>query len=484
MAGLDASRWRRRPTVLLLAVLLATVWYYGLVIRPRGAAVPQLPPHTITQNLDHLRKHVQTPQFTYAQRMIRAKSFIGERPDLTVVDHEPLFPDAEVLAKTGDATIDKAAGGSHGSRAPIPFLPPLEVLVPESPKVNTSIISFGVATPVSRLKEASTQFVHWLKGSGSPMHIVSPPDDKTDEMQSYMRDLGIDATIETSKIRYPLAYFSLIKRLYENRQPHTKWLALIDDDTFLPSLPSLVEHLSTTYNAEKQTMVSAMSDNVEQIQTWGVQAFGGGGIFISVPLAARLTRPEIWDKCIDSAKGRSQGDQIISRCVNTFTDIRPMFDASLHQMDILGPGETPSGYFESGRRMLTVHHWRTWFKVDIPQSLKVSKACGAEGLFQRWSFPKSNMVLSNGYSIAEYPKGLDEIDFAAVEKTWQGEEANFLHKIGPLRKAVGREKMSYRLVASEVVDKWYVRQTYLYRGDKFGDEMQEMDEVLELLWLF
>lgn len=134
--------------------------------------------------------------------------------------------------------------------------------------------------------------------------------------------------------------------------------------------------------------------------------------------------------------------------------------------------------------MLTVHHWRTWFKVDIPQSLKVSKACGAEGLFQRWSFPKSNMVLSNGYSIAEYPKGLDEIDFAAVEKTWQGEEANFLHKIGPLRKAVGREKMSYRLVASEVVDKWYVRQTYLYRGDKFGDEMQEMDEVLELLWLF
>jgi hypothetical protein len=481
MASLDAPRWRRRPTILVLAVLLATVWYYGLVIGPR-AAVPLLPPRTLTQNLDHLRKHVQTPQFTYAQRMIRAKPFVGERPDLTVVDDEPLFPDAETLDKTG-ATIDKPAGGSIRSRARVPLLPPLKLFVPESPRVNTSIISFGVATPVARLKESSAQFVHWLNGSEAPMYIMSPPDDKTVQMQSYMRDLGIDAKIETSRVRYPLAYFSLIKRLYETRQPHTKWLALIDDDTFLPSLPTLVEHLTTTYNAEKQTMVSAMSDNVEQIQTWGVQAFGGGGIFISVPLAARLTQPEIWDKCIDHAKGRSQGDQIISRCLNTFTDIRPMFDAGLHQMDILGPGETPSGYFESGRRMLTVHHWRTWFKVDIPQSIQVSKACGSEGLFQRWAFPRSNMVLSNGYSIAEYPKGLNEIDFAAVEKTWQGEEAKFLHKIGPLRNPVGQDKISYRLVASEVVDRWYVRQTYLYKGDKPVGEEQEMDEVLELLWL-
>ena len=480
MAGLGPSRWRRRPSMLLLAVLLVVVWYCGLVIRPR--VVPQLPPHTLTQNLEHLQKHVQTSQFTYAQRMIRARSFVGERPDLTIVSDEPLFPAAEILDKTGDA-IDKAAGGSNGSRAPFALLPPLEVLVPKSPKINTSIISFGVATPVSRLKEASAQFEHWLKGSGAPMHIVSPPDDKTKEIQSYMRDLGIDATIETSKIRYPLAYFSLIKRLYNSRQPHTKWLALIDDDTFLPSLPTLVEHLSTSYNAEKQTMVSAMSDNFEQIQTWGMQAFGGGGVFISVPLAARLTQPEIWDRCINNAKGRSQGDQIISQCVNTFTDIRTMFDERLHQMDILGPEETPSGYFESGRRMLTVHHWRTWFKVDIPQSLQVSKACGAEGLFQRWSFPKSNMVLSNGYTIAEYPKGLGEIDFAAVEKTWRGEDAKFLHKIGPLRKPVGRDKISYRLVTSEVVDKWYVRQTYLYRGGKFGEGEQEMDEVVELLWL-
>jgi hypothetical protein len=417
--------------------------------------------------------------------MIRTKHFKGERPDLTVVDNQPLFPGAETLDATGD-TFDNA-GGALISRAAIPpQLAPLDLYVPESPRVNTSIISFGVATPVGRLKEATNQFVHWLAGSGAPMHVISPPDDNdnTAATESHMRELGMDITIETSKIRYPLAYFTLIKRLYENRHPHTQWVALIDDDTFLPSLPTLIEHLSTTYRAEREVMVSAMSDNIEQIEAWGMQAFGGGGIFISVPLAARLTQPKIWEECLENAKGRSQGDQIITRCLYTFTDVRPTFDPNLHQMDMMGPAETPSGYFESGRRMFTVHHWRSWFRVDIPKASQVSKACGAEGLFQRWSFPKSNMVLSNAYSIAEYSRDLDEIDFSAVEKTWEGEEANFLHKIGPLRKPVGPDKISYRLVESGVVEDAFVRQTYLHREKKIvDDDSPGMDKVLELLWL-
>lgn len=416
--------------------------------------------------------------------MVRTKHFVGERSDLTVVDGDTLFPAVEILAKAAEEVIDDRAG-TRGlmSRAATTPLTPLELYVPESPKTNGSVISFGVATKVSRLKEASAQFVHWLADSGCPLHVTTPPDDDTSNMEFYMRDLGMDVHIESSTTRYAIAYFSLIKKLYEKRLPHTKWLALIDDDTFLPSLPTLVEHLSSNYNADKQVMISAMSDNIEQIKSWGVQPFGGGGIFVSIPLAARLSSPDVWDKCIEAANGVHQGDQIISNCLNGFTDVRPIFDAGLHQMDIMGAGETPAGYFESGRRMLTVHHWRTWFRVDVPMGLLVSKACGVEGLFQRWAFPAANMVLSNGFSIAEYPKGLGQVDFSAVEKTWKGDAAKFLHKIGPLREQLGPDKISYRLAASEVVDKMFVRQTYVHHGETLAGEEPQMDRVLELLWL-
>jgi hypothetical protein len=464
--------------VLSLVILLGLVWLYGLVIRPRSAS--GLPPWALTENLEHLRKHVETPQFTYAQRMIRTRHFTGEREDLTVVE-AALFPPAVTLEKIGDGEQHKAGGTSIGSRVP-DRLPPLDLYVPESPKVNTSVMSFGVATTVSRLKDATSQLLHWLPRTGCPLHVISPPNDNTFAMQSRMRDLGINTTIVTSKSSYAIAYFSLIKEVYDNRLPHTQWLVLIDDDTFIPSLPTLVDHLSTNYNPAKQVMVTAMSDNIDQIHEWGVQPFGGGGIFISIPLAARLTSPEIWDKCADGM-GHGQGDQIISRCLNHFTDVRPKFDGGLNQMDIQGSGDSAAGYFESGRRMLTIHHWRTWFRVDVPMGALVSKACGYEGVFQRWSFPSANMVLSNGFSIVEYPEGLDKINLAAVEMTWQGEEANFLHKIGPLRKVLGEEKVSYKLVASEVVDKWFVRQVYVHQGKEKQNEEREMDGVLELLWL-
>lgn len=508
-SSLDTLRWRRRhrpPTLLLLlAAVLATWMCYGFMVRPRSVTtssftsststpVHRVPPSSVTHNLEHLQKLVQTSKFTYAQRLVVPRPVQGDRPNLSVGGVEPLFPLPDTLERDQSRDTDagiKSIKSVTEQRHHLDTLPPIELSTPSSPNADTSIISFGVATPVSRLHEASRQFVHWLKGSGAPLHVISAPNEHASEMQSYMCNLGIDTTIEMSQNRTPIAFFSLVQRLYETRRPQTKWIALIDDDTFIPSLPTLVHHLSTTYRADREIMVTAMSDNIEQIEAWGMQAFGGGGIFLSIPLAARLSQPAIWEKCLELAKSLGQGDQIVTRCLNTYTDVRPVFDPGLHQMDILGPEDTPAGYFESGRRMLTVHHWRTWFRVDIPKGLQVSHACGPEGLFQRWVFPKSNMVLSNGFSIAEYPNGLAGIDFSAVEKTWQGDEVKFLHKIGPLRKPLGSDKISYRLVDAEVVDKWFVRQTYIHRGKPLeggdGDhddrEESEVDRVLELLWL-
>lgn len=196
---------------------------------------------------------------------------------------------------------------------------------------------------------------------------------------------------------------------------------------------------------------------------------------MSLPLAEILASSEVYDKCIDSPK--NQGDQIFNDCLNQYTDVKPTFDHGLNQMDING---SPDGYFESGRRMLTVHHWKSWFYVDVPMASKVSEVCGDEGVFMRWLF-QDGVVLSNGFSIVEYGDGIAEVALEKVEKTWNGKENRFLHHIGPLREALeDGKKRSFRLVEAEVLEEG-VRQVYLHTAT---DVENAVNGVLELLWLF
>ena len=199
---------------------------------------------------------------------------------------------------------------------------------------------------------------------------------------------------------------------------------------------------------------------------------------MSLPLAERLASPEVYDKCMTSS--RNQGDGIFSDCVNTYTNVKPIFDHGLNQMDIFG---SPDGYFESGRRMLTLHHWKSWFHVDVPLAAKVATVVGDEGVFMRWVFDEG-VVLSNGYSIVEYGDGISDVDLSKVERTWDGTDDRWLHHVGPLRSKLGNEKKrSFRLINADMVverGQRAFRQTYLHKAT---DGENGIDGVLELLWL-
>jgi hypothetical protein len=195
-----------------------------------------------------------------------------------------------------------------------------------------------------------------------------------------------------------------------------------------------------------------------------------------------LLQPEIWEACMNTTK--REGDVILWDCLSRYTSVRPKFDEGLNQMDIKGD---ISGWFESGRQMLSMHHWRSWFSVDMPSVARISQVIGDEGILMRWVF-KGDTVLSNGFSIVEYPKGIKRKELEAVEKTWNKEEdaENYIHKIGPLREPMGREeKVSYGMVETTVLEEVGVRQTYVRRGEwEANSTVVPVDGVIELLWLF
>ena len=419
-----------------------------------------------TLDLEYLQPYINTETFSYARRTIRTKHHAGDRKSLTRIN-EPLLGTAHILSKENLSSIS------------ITSLPILNLRIPSSPETDPGIMSFGMATEIPRLTSALPQLLHWLPHTNAQVHVIAPPHDLDLQMQNSIRAMGINLTINTSNLPFPKAYFSIVKTLYEARGPKTKWLVLMDDDTFIPSLRYLVSHLERHYDADEEVMIAATSDDIGQVRNFGLIPFGGAGIFISVPLAQSLVQREVWDYCMES--GKDQGDQIVNDCLNTQSTVRPTFDLGLHQMDITGDS---SGYFESGRRMLTIHHWRSWFNVNVPMAGNVSKACGDECVFQRWLFDE-NIVLSNGYSVVDYPKGVQEKELEKVEKTWNGDLGSYLHKIGPLRESYQKEeKRQARLVEAVVVEGVGVRQIYVENAEWIEEGAQRIDRVVELLWLF
>lgn len=385
--------------------------------------------------------------------------------------------------------------GKNLSSVKVTTLPPLTLRFPfdhRTPKFSsriytpstlhdTSILSIGIATKLDRLNDSIPQISHWLSNSGASLYVLVPEDDFTANktaIEETMRDLKMKVTISRTDLDTSHAYFSLVNHVYESRTESTQWVALFDDDTFVPSLPQLASHLTKGYDATQQKLVGALTDSFHQVNTWGLIPFGGGGIFLSVPLAARLSSPKVYNDCINSEQ--VQGDGILNECLRKYSYVRPTYDPELNQMDIRGD---PSGMFESGRRMLTIHHWKTWFNVDMPKVAKVSEACGDEGILMRFNFT-DGVVLTNGYSIVEYPKGYEKINFEGVEKTWEGPAEDFLHRIGPLREPLSiQEKRSYKMVDT-VVDGRGILQTYIFKApvDENTQNKKGADGVIELVW--
>ena len=179
-------------------------------------------------------------------------------------------------------------------------------------------------------------------------------------------------------------------------------------------------------------------------------------------------------RCLDEAS-LGTGDVILSDCIGKHTTTKLTIVPGLYQHDIYGD---ISGFYESGVRPLSVHHYRGWYREPLPLMAAVVRLCG-DCFLQRWQFGEDTLF-ANGYSVTQYRKGIESIDLNRMETTWSQPGHSFDQSLGPLRPPLGEdEKKSYRLKNAILEENGSLRQIYVHRGD-FAKE--EMDEVLELVW--
>ena len=378
--------------------------------------------------------------------------------DTPLMDRELLSPDERALAE-------------EQSQADCTLPHPLTVQVPHAPKnVDASHIDFGVATKLGRLNDSLDQFAHWAGYTRTRIFALVDPSERVPEVQAKADRLGINLYVTQTEEEYQTRYFSLVSHLNANAREQTRWSVVMDDDTFIVSMPRLVEALNE-YDHTKLVYLGGISESVPQIGAFGIMAFGGAGIFLSRPLAAELSKPEIYKACQEMD---FTGDRRISLCIYQHTPVRLTVDHRLRQLDMMGD---VTGFFETGREPpLSVHHWKSWFHSDMPKISAISELCGDSCMFRQWAF-SDGWILTNGFSAIKYSTPVDPFD-KTMELTWESHNGavheSYLHELGPLRPK-DWNKISF-LLEEAIVEDTQVRQFYIYRGGRHGDE------VLELIW--
>lgn len=391
------------------------------------------------------------------------------------------------------AVIDAGSSGSLQVEVPVSGLPST---------VDASQFVFGISTTFERLTEPSAGVIndwkYWLTNgrgvsNGGKLFLMlsEASEDQLRDARTLLRDAGVDAIVDHSGDEHmAVRYIHLVPHLYRQVDSRvTRWLVLCDDDTFFPSMHGLVESLNS-FDHAKELYIGTLSEDVGAVERHGSQAFGGAGVFLSLPMAKRIA--ESISDCASSAKVEEagwQGDKLLRNCIYDNSDTRLVMLPGLWQLDFRGDA---SGFYEWGHKPLSLHHYRGdgWHTARPLQFSKIAYTCGEDCILQRFQ-TADNFVIS-GHSIVHYPGGLS-FETSQVERTFEAlweKEWNFDYVFGPQRPALKeKEKISWQIQESEVRSDGSVLQTYLRKKNGVrwtvagNQERGDRDSIIELIWV-
>lgn len=250
----------------------------------------------------------------YARQQIIVRPKRNMKRESVTIVHRPLFPELQEIDWLANSEA-KLSGCQD----------PIILDVPEFKRrelVDASYVLFGISTTLQRLEDSIQYLERWIAHTGARLYVIaiapnekSPDRAKIRDLESKMRNLGIHVTISKPLNKKDVGsqrYFSLTRLMYSNRDEHTKWITLIDDDTFFPSMPSLMSMLEK-YDSKSQWYLGGLSEEWWSVARYGLMAFGGAGVFLSIALA------EVMDANYDDCRSHSDtgsGDVGTHDCIS------------------------------------------------------------------------------------------------------------------------------------------------------------------------
>ena len=435
---------------------------------------PLSPPPVTLQN-DHFPR-------SYRRGIIRPRFKSKKQKSISIIKTDNFLSEEQVIP--GGILSSRRVADVECESVPVATVD----VQPDPKEDHTGDLLLGVATDIDRIEAAFDSLSHFLGNTNASLLAVVPPTKALKQKEMVFRNRGLDVTLIDAKLPYEQRYFSLIRNLrhhIDNYRPETKWVGIIEDETFYPSLHQMAGRLASLSHG-RYHYIGALSEAAWAIRTFGIQAFGGAGAFLSVTLLDALE--EIYEQCPgEKVPGPDMpGDSRIAACVDKFdpTVNLTTWD-ELRQWDIRG---NPDGIFESGKKIWSFRNSVEHSNVDLRKMSAISRLAGENSVLQRWMFGRSGMmenekrefyVFNNGYSIVHYtlePR-VPEINFDETESTWNQDVPGYEEALGPFRSSH---------VQGITKKTWYLRDA-MQMGNNMHQFYESNDggnrDIIEIVWL-
>lgn len=452
---------------------------------------PLPPAPNITLDIDILKQLHVPNNFTYQRHCIHAREKTGLHRESIVDIPHPLFHHDQFREIALDERFEPDS--SYPAILP-PCHAAIEIEVPDfrsHAHASTRALMLGVATTMKRIEDSLPTFSRWLSNTGSPLVVLLV--DQTDlknveedilRTQAQAEALAIELIFEPYHHTFEhdsegLKNFGLATVLDKNRREETRWFGIIDDDTFFLSLQRMLENLAP-YSPESPWYIGALTEGHTRVAKEGFKAWGGAGFFISPPLMRTLAEHAIECTRLD----QFFGDLLWRDCIQDVTS------PTVHLTEMRGLNQIDmwhdiSGWYEAGfNPILTVHHWKSWHFYPVAVGHIVADVAGPDSFLQRYQFGNQT-VFTNGFSIAEYPHGMPDLNLVELTMT---EDVNvvrappqleFHHSMGHTRPALelGQDKIQWRFEYAVQTSDGIVRQFYTKRMNDDRDV-----SIIEIDW--
>lgn len=503
--------------------------------------------------LDYLiQKHGLTSEVTWSAKLMRPKYGGGHgRPSMTEIGAKFMWRkifNARIQDAYLHLLVDK----------PALRLPVAGRGVVKGNQLDASPLLFGISTTYSRLIYLDgvliKDWVRWLtdgnghsNGASLLLTLQKSNQDEVDRIAKSLRSHGVDATVLLSDESGDSAsrYLDLVNKLQsraaefaEKGWDHAKrYIALVDDDVFFPSMGRLVQRLSQ-FDPDEEYYVGAPSERSDWVTDGGKSiTYGGGAVFLTTPMVNKLMQLP----CLKSDPNQdgdastkydgyptgAQWDFVLYECITRHSTV------DLHVLPSFYNPEVEELYEDSDRRALSaegyasgaqplaLHHYRNEHRFEAGKGHLVTSICGEDCFLQRFRF-RDDWILVNGYSIMQYPDGVEAVPVKKSKEQKQpspsDEEDDMDQKTVVGRRLVVDSpaddnylgggvkviawrgpKRTWRLLDAKVGDGGEVWQAYVKRrggGNSFGEfddrqpgdiihseeEKSDKDSVIVLIW--
>ncbi|KAI5463406.1 hypothetical protein BGZ63DRAFT_422763 [Mariannaea sp. PMI_226] len=395
----------------------------------------------------------------------------------------------------------------------------LDIAVPESPcprQVDASDFLFAVSTTYEQVMEheftAVKDWARWMTGgnkygNGATFILIldMANDLEVSKTSEVLKFYGIDAyvtssTAHMSAINRYLSILQIIKSFsttLASKGKHKKWYGILDDKIFLPNLSYLQQRLFS-YNSNNELYVGLPSERSDWAIGQGyATTYGGGAVFLTSSAVSRIVELPCYQFEDKGGPGSKRWDSMLQDCVSKHTKMTMRVLPSFYSPSDNDNYSKDTDSYETGIQPLTLHHSDERHQLNPSVAHLVTDACGEACFLRRYRF-RDNWVLVNGYTITEYPDGMNMADMPNSIAGLSGNEQAQNYVIGPVsidedsirRKVLfwtGRRNV-WRLVDSARGNNGDVWQAYVKRGavdegrlTKRNDE-DIMDSVIVLIW--